>query len=136
MAVYESSSITTSPDLISLREGFLASCSIASLPITILIRASTSAGPAVSRITSVIPQSALIADRPPSVVTIINGVETPVVVINFVKDFAVGSSRLASMIMQSVIGASTKRRLQQARFEHHVVVGQAPATHQRMHQLS
>ena len=88
--MYESSSITTSPLLISLREGFLASWVIASLPITILIRASTSAGPAVSRMTSVIPQSALIADRPPSVVTIIIGVETPVVVINFVKDLAVG----------------------------------------------
>ena len=37
----------------------------------------------------------------------INGVDTPVVVINFVKDFAVGRSRLASMIMQSVSGAST-----------------------------
>ena len=47
-------------------------------------------------------------DSPPSVVIIINGVETPVVVISFVKDFAVGRSRLASMIMQSVIGASTK----------------------------
>ncbi len=90
MAEYESSSITTSPDLISFRDGFLASWVIASLPITILIRASTSAGPAVSRITSVIPQSALIADSPPSVVTMINGVDTPVVVINFVQDFAVG----------------------------------------------
>jgi hypothetical protein len=136
LAVYESSSITTSPDLISLREGFLASWVIASLPITILIRASTSAGPAVSRITSVIPQSALMADSPPSVVTIINGVETPVVVINFVKDFAVGRSRLASMIMQSVIGASTKTDASAGRIRTSCCSKPELVAHQQMHQLS
>jgi len=58
--------------------------------------------------TSLIPQSALNAERPPSVVIAIIGQPIPVVVMSFVKDFAAGSSRRASINKTSASGASTK----------------------------
>ena len=72
------SSILTSPLLISPACGFDATNSIACLPSAMRIRVSTSAGPAVSRMTSSIPQSALTAVNPPSVVIAIIGQPTPV----------------------------------------------------------
>ena len=68
--MYEDSSIITSPLLISPEDGLLANCAIADWPITIRIRASTSAGPAEvdARIRIVIGQSAIaqLASNPSS----------------------------------------------------------------------
>ena len=102
-AVYAFSSITTSPLLISLS----ASANSANLrPWEIRIRASISAGPAVSKITSVAPHSALTADNPPSVVIKIIGDALPVVCRIFIKDFAPGRSRRASTNKTSKSGVS------------------------------
>ena len=58
--------------------------------------------------TSSIPQSALIAERPPSVVMEIIGQSTPVECKRRVRDFDAGKSRRASIKRQSTSGTSTK----------------------------
>jgi len=58
--------------------------------------------------TSLMPHSALNAERPPSVVIAMMGQPIPVVVMSFVKDLAAGSSRRASMSRTSTYGASTR----------------------------
>jgi hypothetical protein len=80
------------------------------------MRASTSAGPAVSRMTSSIPQSALNAVNPPSVVIAMIGQPTPVECRSFVSDLTAGRSRRASIKTRSTSGASTRRLLLQAEF--------------------
>ena len=106
-AVYELSSMTTSPVRISRADGSLANFSASMRPMARRIRASSSAGPAVSRMTSSIPQSALIAERAPSVAIATIGQSRPVVVNNFASAFAAGNSLRASRKMQSTSGTST-----------------------------
>ena len=72
------------------------------------MRASTSAGPEVSKIISSNPQSGVIAINPPSVVIAISGAVIPVVLINLHKLFAPGRSFLASTNTASQIGALIK----------------------------
>ena len=105
-AVYELSSITTSPVRISRADGSVAISSAWMRPIEIRIRASTSAGPAVSRMTSSMPQSALIAERPPSVAIAIIGQLTPVEVIKRASDLADAISLRQSMKSASTSGIS------------------------------
>src|SRR6478736_733 len=71
-------------------------------------RASTSAGPAVSRMTSSMPQSLVMPARPPSVTTTISGLEMPVVQMTRHSDLAMASSRRASTMTTSACGASTR----------------------------
>ena len=98
----------TSPVRISRADGSEATSSLITLPIAIRIRASTSAGPAVSRMTSLTPQSLLNAESPPSVVIAIIGQSIPVATITRVSAFAAGRSRRASMKRHSISGISIK----------------------------
>ena len=98
--------MTTSPWRISCAVGSLASVASSRRPIAIRIRASISAGPAVSRMTSSTPHSDVNALRPPSVVIAITGALTPVDVSNFEKLLAFGRSVRASIKTQSITGAS------------------------------
>jgi hypothetical protein len=59
--------------------------------------------------TSSNPQSALVAERPPSVVIKSIGQPTPVVFINLVSDLAALRSRLASINKTSTSGISTRQ---------------------------
>src|SRR3954452_16632742 len=74
-------------------------------PSTRRMRASTSAGPAVSRRTSLTPQSALTAVRPPSVRMSTSGTVTPVVCRILQSDLALARSARASTRMTSDGGA-------------------------------
>src|SRR4051794_37878095 len=71
-------------------------------------RASTSAGPAVSTMTSSTPQSALTAARPPSVTTSSNGQSTPVVRRIRQRDRTCGRSRRPSTSSASAGDASSR----------------------------
>lgn len=102
------SSMTTSPWRISEEVGSSASRAAVCAPTAMRIRASTSAGPAVSRMTSLAPQSAVNAERPPSVVIAMMGAPTPVVESKRVSDFALGRSRRASTKTISITGVSTR----------------------------
>src|SRR5471030_624899 len=74
-------------------------------PMTSRIRASTSAGPAVSRTTSSTPQSGLTAVSPPSVRTSMRGTFSPVVRRILHSDFALARSCRASTKIRSQVGA-------------------------------
>ena len=74
-------------------------------PITSRMRASTSAGPAVSSSTSSTPQSAETAVRPPSVSTRTSGTFTPVVFRILHSDLALARSCRASTKIRSEAGA-------------------------------
>ena len=105
--MYAFSSITISPVRISPDAGSIALRIAKCSPIVIRIRASTSAGPAVSRMTSSMPHSALTAESPPSVVITITGEPIPVEVSKRVRLLAAGKSRRASMKRRSISGTST-----------------------------
>ncbi len=100
--------MATSPWRISDEVGSSDSSCAVCAPTVMRIRASTSAGPAVSRMTSLTPQSAVNAERPPSVVIAMMGAPTPVVERSRVSDFAVGKSRRASTKTTSMSGVSTR----------------------------
>ena len=70
--------MTISPVRISRAPASLESLSTSSCPTAMRILASTSAGPAVSRMTSLKPQSAFMAERAPSVAIAMMGQLIPV----------------------------------------------------------
>ncbi len=71
------------------------------------MRASASAGPALTRMTSSTPQSAETAVRPPSVRMSTSGTVTPVVLRILHNDFALARSWRASTRIKSHAGAET-----------------------------
>src|SRR5215467_9049035 len=98
--------MASSPDRIS--SGASATTARARRPRASLTLASTSAGPAVAKITSSAPHSALIAARPPSVTIANSGQSRPVVCSSLQMLFARARSRRASTSTTSAGGASTR----------------------------
>ncbi|CAB4909642.1 unannotated protein [freshwater metagenome] len=107
-AEYAPSSITISPVRISPAASSTCASALLLREILRRMRASTSAGPAVSRMTSFIPHSALTAARPPSVTIRMSGAPRPVLAKSVASDFAWESSRRASRKMTSPEGASIR----------------------------
>src|SRR5204863_288102 len=97
--------MASSPDRIS--SGASATVAAARRPMASLILASTSAGPAVCKITSSAPHSALTAARPPSVTIAKSGQSRPVACSRRQMLLACTSSRRASTSTASAGGAST-----------------------------
>src|ERR1700749_4462679 len=97
--------MASSPERIS--SGASATAAMARRPMASLTLASTSAGPAVFRITSSAPHSALTAARPPSVTMANSGQSRPVVCSSLQILLACARSRRASTRTASAGGAST-----------------------------
>ena len=85
----------------------LVVCSALCRPTASRTRASTSAGPAVYRMTSSTPQSVETAVSPPSVTMRTSGASRPVVLRILHRDFAPTRSVRASTKMTSAFGALT-----------------------------
>src|SRR5271169_3820579 len=98
--------MASSPERIS--SGASATAATARRPMASLTLASTSAGPAVCKITSSTPHSALTAARPPSVTIAKSGQSRPVVCKSRQMLLACASSRRASISTASAGGASTR----------------------------
>src|SRR5450759_3242073 len=98
--------MASSPERIS--SGASATAAMARRPMASLTLASTSAGPAVCKITSSTPHSALTAASPPSVTIAKSGQSRPVVCRSRQMLLACARSRRASISTASAGGASTR----------------------------
>src|ERR1039457_3441844 len=98
--------MASSPERIS--SGASATAAMARRPMASLTLASTSAGPAVCKITSSTPHSALTAASPPSVTIAKSGQSRPVVCRSQQMLLACARSRRASISTASAGGASTR----------------------------